>query len=170
MVSRRERIWLIIIIVLAIVVVFMALPSTVRIQFDPLGINRDVHVRPGLDLSGGSQVLLQATDCTQTNLATSLDLARQIIEKRVNGLGVTEALVQIQGECRILIELPASDNPADALALIQQTGRLEFVDANADSYTDGTVIRTTGNPSPTLPSTVTPISPTETLSPTIPGL
>lgn len=161
MVSRRERIWLIIIIALAIAATYTALPGTDRV------LDRDVHVRQGLDLSGGSQVLLQATNCADPNLATSLDNARQIIERRVNGLGVSEPLVQIQGDCRILVELPAIDNPADAIALIQQTGRLEFVDANADSYTDGTVIRTSGNPTPTLPSAVTPISPTGTLTPTV---
>jgi preprotein translocase subunit SecD len=149
------------IIALAIAATYTALPGTDRV------LDRDVHVRQGLDLSGGSQVLLQATNCADPNLATSLDNARQIIERRVNGLGVSEPLVQIQGDCRILVELPAIDNPADAIALIQQTGRLEFVDANADSYTDGTVIRTAGNTSPTLPSTVTPISPTETLTPTV---
>lgn len=163
MVSRRERIWLIIIIALAIAATYTALPGTDRV------LDRDVHVRQGLDLSGGSQVLLQATNCADPNLATSLDNARQIIERRVNGLGVSEPLVQIQGDCRILVELPAIDNPADAIALIQQTGRLEFVNANADSYSEGAVIRTTGNTSPTLPSTAMPISPTETLSPTIPG-
>jgi preprotein translocase subunit SecD len=156
--SRRIRLWVMLIVVLAISAVLIALNPAERVTFDPLGINYDIRVRQGLDLSGGSQVLLQATDCTDTNISSRLDNARQIIEKRVNGLGVTEPLVQIQGTCRILVELPSIDNPADAIALVQQTGRLEFVDAGADFYTDGTTIRTTGNTSPTLPSATTPIS------------
>ncbi len=172
--SPRERIWVLIIIVLAVVAVWLALPSTEHIQFDPLGINRDVRVREGLDLSGGSQVLLQAADCTDPNIGPRLDNARQIIEKRVNSLGVSEPLVQIQGNCRILVELPAIDNPVEAIKLIQQTGRLEWVDTGSTPYSEGEVIRTTGNPTPTITSTTTTdvplatatLTPTESLTPT----
>jgi preprotein translocase subunit SecD len=165
--SRRNNLWLIITVLLAIVAGFIALTNSETL---PL-LNRDIRVRYGLDLSGGSQVLLEATDCTSPDIATRLDNARQIIEKRVNGLGVSEPLVQIQGTCRILIELPAIDNPADALALIQQTGRLEWTDNGQDYYPDGAVIRTTGNPSPTVTSSVSetvPLSGTAALTNTIP--
>jgi preprotein translocase subunit SecD len=109
---------------------------------------RNINLREGLDLSGGSQVLLQATNCSGDSLADRMENARKIIEARVNGLGVTEPVVQLAGECRILVELPAVDNPAEAISLIQQTGQLEFVDAGNDFYADGTIIRTTGSPSP----------------------
>ncbi|HET7375665.1 MAG TPA: hypothetical protein VFK30_03090, partial [Anaerolineae bacterium] len=144
--SQRNRNWTIIIVLLVIVATYIALPSTTTL---PL-IDRNVSIRQGLDLSGGSQVLLQAADCTDPSISDRLDNARQIIERRVNGLGVSEPLVQIQGTCRILVELPSIDNPADALALIQQTGRLEFVDAGQDFYNVDTVIRTSGNPTPTI--------------------
>jgi preprotein translocase subunit SecD len=144
--SQRNRTWTILIVLLAIIATYVALPSTTTL---PL-LDRDVRVRQGLDLSGGSQVLLQAVDCSDPQISDRLDNARQIIEKRVNSLGVSEPLVQKQGNCRILVELPSIDNPADALALIQQTGRLEFVDAGLDAYNDGTVIRTSGNPTPTV--------------------
>ena len=160
--SRRNRLWTFLIIGLTLVVVYLVLPSTSQIKIDPLGINRDIHPRLGLDLSGGSQVLLEATDCNATSIGDRLENARQIIEKRVNSLGVSEPLVQIQGTCRILVELPSIDDPAQALALIQQTGRLEFVDAGTTTPppADGSTIRTTGNPTPTLASTGTPISAT----------
>jgi preprotein translocase subunit SecD len=119
-----------------------------KVVFEPLGINRTVALRQGLDLSGGSQVLLQATNCTGENLAERMDNARKIIEARVNGLGVTEPVVQLAGDCRILVELPAVDNPAEAINLVQQTGRLEFVDSGSDFYNEGAIIRTSGNPSP----------------------
>ncbi|HZY41870.1 MAG TPA: protein translocase subunit SecD, partial [Anaerolineae bacterium] len=160
--SRRNSVWLIITVMLALMVGYVALTNLDRLPV----LDRDIRVRYGLDLSGGSQVLLQATDCTDASLATRLENARQIIEKRVNGLGVSEPLVQIQGDCRILIELPAIDNPADAIALIQQTGRLEWTDNGQDIFQDGTVIRTTGNPSPTLTSATTPLSNTGALSST----
>lgn len=167
--SQRNRTWTIIIVLLAIIATYIALPGTTTIPI----INRNVTVRQGLDLSGGSQVLLEATDCAAAATNSGLDNARQIIERRVNGLGVSEPLVQLQGDCRILIELPSIDNPADALALIQQTGRLEFVDAALDSYNDGTIIRTSGNPTPTIGISTTasagniPISPSLSTSPAI---
>jgi len=159
--SRRNNVWLIITVVLALAAGFIALTNLERLPV----LERDIRVRYGLDLSGGSQVLLQATDCTGDDIATRLENARQIIEKRVNGLGVSEPLVQIQGDCRILIELPAIDNPADALALIQQTGRLEWTDNGQDFYQDGQIIRTTGNPAPSAANSVTE---TATLSGTLP--
>jgi len=145
--SGRTRLWFTIIVVIAfgaMMIAFMPMQTV----FTSLGITRNIELRPGLDLSGGSQVLLQATNCSGENLAERMDNAKRIIEARVNGLGVTEPIVQLAGDCRILVELPAVDNPAEAINLVQQTGRLEFVDSGADGYAEGTIIRTTGNPTP----------------------
>jgi preprotein translocase subunit SecD len=54
--------------------------------------------------------------------------ARAIVENRVNGLGVSEAVVQQAGDRRILVELPGEKDPQKALETIQKTGLLEFVD------------------------------------------
>jgi preprotein translocase subunit SecD len=157
--------WLTIIVVVAFAATMIAFMPTQRIVFEPLGINRDVSLRQGLDLSGGSQVLLEAENCATPNIAERLDNTRQIIENRINGLGVTEPLIQMAGDCRILVELPAVGNPADAIAQIQQTGRLEWVDSGTDFYGEGTVVRTSGNPDPVAAATLTT---TETTSATIP--
>jgi preprotein translocase subunit SecD len=53
---------------------------------------------------------------------------RAIVENRVNGLGVSEAVVQQAGDRRILVELPGEKDPEKALETIQKTGLLEFVD------------------------------------------
>jgi preprotein translocase subunit SecD len=147
--SGRTRLWFTIIVVIAFGAMMITFMPTQTVTFEPLGIvNRNVSLRQGLDLSGGSQVLLQAANCSGDNLAERMENARKIIEARVNGLGVTEPIVQLAGDCRILVELPAVDNPAEAIKLVQQTGTLEFVDAGNDFYPDGTIIRTSGNPSP----------------------
>src|SRR5512139_1250869 len=147
--SRRTRLWFTIIVVIAFAAMMITFMPTQTVTFEPLGIvNRNISLREGLDLSGGSQVLLQASNCSGDNLADRMENARKIIEARVNGLGVTEPIVQLAGNCRILVELPAVDNPAEAINLVQQTGQLEFVDAGNDFYPDGTIIRTSGNPSP----------------------
>jgi preprotein translocase subunit SecD len=83
----------------------------------------------GLDLVGGVQALLEAdVPSSQTIDPKNMSIAVQIIENRVNGLGVSEAIVQPAGSTRIVVELPGETDPARALATIKQTGLLEFVD------------------------------------------
>ncbi|RMG99955.1 MAG: protein translocase subunit SecD [Chloroflexi bacterium] len=106
-------------------------------------------VRRGLDLQGGLQVLLEAdVPLDQEVTPEQMDTARQIIDQRVNALGVAEPLVQVEGERRILVELPGIDNPEDAIALIQETALLEFVDTGNQSLPEGMCIRTTLNEGP----------------------
>ena len=59
--------------------------------------------------------------------------ARTIVENRVNGLGVTEAVVQKAGDRRLVVELPGETDPEKALGTIKQTGLLEFVDFSSIS-------------------------------------
>ncbi len=104
---------------------------------------RDLQIKQGLDLQGGLQVLLAANLESSQLVTGSLESARQIIEGRVNGLGVTEATVQIQGTDRILVELPGITDPQLAIDLIQKTGQLEFVDGTRNPPQAGQVISTT---------------------------
>jgi protein-export membrane protein SecD len=111
-----------------------------------------VRIRQGLDLQGGVQILLQAqpvdtgTDeqtVADAQLAASIETARNIIERRVNGLGVTEALVQTQGNDRIVVELPGIDDPELAINTIKETGLLEFIDTGATPLPAGLPVQTT---------------------------
>jgi protein-export membrane protein SecD len=106
----------------------------------------DHPIRQGLDLQGGLQVLLKAdVPADQEIEKAQLDTSRQIIEQRVNALGVAEPLVQTEGDRRILVELPGIDNPDEAVALIQETALLEFVDTGTQPLTEGMCIRTNLN-------------------------
>lgn len=112
----------------------------------------DYPVRLGLDLQGGLQVLL-AADVPEDQAVSADDMtaARQIISQRVNALGVSEPLVQVEGERRILVELPGIDNVDEAIELIQETALLEFVDSGDQPLPVGLCVRTTlneGLPSP----------------------
>ena len=110
--------------------------------------NPDHPIKRGLDLQGGLQVLLEAdVPADQTIEPEQMDTARQIIDQRVNALGVTEPLVQAE-ENRIIIELPGIENPEDAISLIQETALLEFVDSGNQPMPEGMCIRTTGNTGP----------------------
>jgi protein-export membrane protein SecD len=105
---------------------------------------RDLQIKQGLDLKGGLQVLLASNLPGGVQpTAEQMESARRIIEDRVNGLGVSEPIIQLQGEDRILIELPGVTDRNLAIDLIKQTGQLEFVDAGFNPLPDGTPISTT---------------------------
>jgi preprotein translocase subunit SecD len=92
----------------------------------------------GLDLVGGVQVLLEADLPADTALPSgSMTTAKAIIENRSNGLlGVGEAVVQLVGDRRVLVELPGENDPEKAIEVIGETGQLEFVDMGDISGTD----------------------------------
>ncbi|HSK61649.1 MAG TPA: protein translocase subunit SecD, partial [Actinomycetospora sp.] len=78
----------------------------------------------GIDLQGGTRVTLTAR--TETGAAPSpeqLDLARQIIDQRVNGLGVSGAEV-VQDGSNLVITVPGEEG--DQARSLGQTARLFF--------------------------------------------
>ena len=115
---------------------------------------RDISLHLGLDLQGGLQVLLAADVPEGQELDTaSMETARRIVENRVNSLGLTEPVVQAQGERRIIVELPGIENPEQAVETIKGTALLEFVDAGPIPLPPGTVITTSlGGPGGVTPA------------------
>jgi preprotein translocase subunit SecD len=57
-----------------------------------------------------------------------LEAVRRIVENRVNGLGVSEALVQTVGEDQILVQLPGVNDPQQAERVLGGTAKLEFLE------------------------------------------
>lgn len=104
---------------------------------------RSIKIHQGLDLQGGLQVVLEA-DLPEGQELTSgaMEAARIVVDNRVNGLGVTEPLVQLQGSNRMIVELPGISDPELAISTIRETGLLEFVDAGRVPIPEGTVIQT----------------------------
>ncbi len=106
-------------------------------------VDRDVAPRLGLDLRGGLQVLLEADVPQNVNVdAEAMKTARTIVENRTNALGVSENVLQVAGERRIVGEFPGLKNADEVLSIIQQTGLLEFVDTGDTGLEEGTVIQT----------------------------
>jgi preprotein translocase subunit SecD len=105
--------------------------------------SRDVRPRLGLDLQGGLQVLLEADvpEGTQIN-RDEMETARSIVENRTNALGVSENLIQVAGDRRIVGEFPGAEDADAILDIIQQTGLLEFVDTGTVSPEEGSTIQT----------------------------
>ncbi|MGD8760363.1 MAG: protein translocase subunit SecD [Anaerolineales bacterium] len=111
--------------------IWVVLPNNPGIHFGPF--DRDIEVVRGLDLQGGLQVLLEADWPSDMEVEREkIETTRRIIEDRVNGLGVTEPLVQVAGDRRILVELPGIGNPDEAIAIIKETGLLEFIALNQE--------------------------------------
>jgi preprotein translocase subunit SecD len=82
----------------------------------------------GLDLAGGVYVVLEAnTDATGTELGQMMEETKAIISKRVDGLGVSEPNIAIEGDKRIRIELAGLSDPQEAIELIGKTALLQFV-------------------------------------------
>jgi preprotein translocase subunit SecD len=106
-------------------------------------VDRDVTPRLGLDLQGGLQVLLEADVPEDTPVdAESMETARTIMENRTNALGVTENVLQIAGERRIVGEFPGLKDTDAVLGTIQQTGLLEFVDTGDTNLPEGSTLLT----------------------------
>ncbi|MBN1562769.1 MAG: protein translocase subunit SecD [Anaerolineae bacterium] len=139
---RGYRLWLVIILVIAALTIWMSATDP-HINF--LGIDQDVKVVQGLDLQGGSRVLLRVVPGTNFNDST-MEQAVSNVERRVNGLGVSDAVVQQQGSDRIIVELPGVKEQAVAFESIKSTGLLEFVDfssVTAGSIPEGACVLTT---------------------------
>jgi preprotein translocase subunit SecD len=106
----------------------------------------------GLDLRGGTTVTLSArTPDGQAPAPEDLELARQIIEQRVNGLGVAEAEVVTEGDSNIVISVPGDDG--EQARELGQTAQLRF----------RPVI---GGPEPATPATSESAAPTDGATPT----
>jgi len=128
--SQRSYYLLIVVAVVLGLAIYIAIPNSPGIQVG--SIKKAFITRLGLDLVGGVQALMEADIPATTPIdSSSMDAATSIVENRVNGLGLTEAVVQKAGERRIVVELPGETDPERALATIQQTGLLEFVDMSS---------------------------------------
>jgi len=99
-------------------------------------------IRWGLDLQGGVQVVLEAQDVQGVQVTESLiDRAQAVIERRVNGLGVAEPVIQRQGDRRIIVELPGVHDHEQAIQVIGKTALLEFKDPAGNTVFTGSELR-----------------------------
>lgn len=130
--ARHYR-WLFFILVLALFSIWVAIPGNPGISLDFNNDNEPdfqlaVQESLGLDLVGGLRVLMQAELSPDQYEIDDLRETANNVSRRVNALGLAEATVQVQGDRRILVELPGVSDPEQAIATIQETALLEFVD------------------------------------------
>ena len=124
--TERRNTWLLVLttLLVAISVVLFTPPSQ--------------KINQGLDIQGGLSVVLTAkSEDGSAVSADDMEKSRAIIESRVNALGASEAVVQLQGDDQILVQIPGMTDTQEALETIGKTGSLTF--ARLDSFTDETV-------------------------------
>ncbi|MDP3982654.1 MAG: protein translocase subunit SecD [bacterium] len=133
--KRRFSVWLIFILTLFSLVVVLPEQyyglSGINIAFGKVRIQKDFRTSLGLDLAGGSHLVFEAKleEIDQADKERALEAARNIIERRVNYFGISEAQVQTSksGESsRIIVELPGVEDVGNAVDLIGKTAQLKF--------------------------------------------
>ncbi|HMA35058.1 MAG TPA: protein translocase subunit SecD [Chloroflexia bacterium] len=141
-------------------------------------LDKSFPISEGLDLQGGSQIVLQARPQPGIDASvqqSNLSAARDVIEQRVSGSGVNEPQVQVLGNNRIIVELPGVKNPDDLIKTVRETGYLEWIDAGTDQIPTGQLVTTEiGGPTPDQirafqgTTSTTPLTATQSVTATTP--
>ena len=91
---------------------------------------RRVPLQQGLDLKGGTYLALEVDDSKQAipadKKAEAIDRALKTVRTRIEGFGVSEAVVQKQGNDRIVVQIPGIQDPERARKLVEEQAFLEF--------------------------------------------
>ncbi len=99
-------------------------------------------VKQGLDLQGGTHVVLQAKDTEVAKVDDdAVNRSVKIIERRVNELGLTEPVIQRQGKDRIIVELPGVKDPEQAISMLGRTALLEFKNMEGQTVLTGSDLK-----------------------------
>ncbi len=134
---RRIAPWVILITLL--LAIFIDIPRELLPSSLP---GNDLKTTLGLDLQGGVRVTLAVEPLPgQTVTDEQLETARNIIERRVGGIGVSEPLVRSEisndGQRRIVVEVPGVENEDQVRELVGSTGQLQFIDPQGQELTEG---------------------------------
>jgi preprotein translocase subunit SecD len=120
-----------------IIMIVMAALVAVSLYFI---IPPSVKTHLGLDLQGGLEIIYTAKTADGKAPSTAeLDQTIGILDRRVNGLGVTESAIQKQGTDQISVALPGVKDAQQALDLIGKTAQLEFYKDDPQSRPVGPV-------------------------------
>ncbi|MEK7557144.1 MAG: protein translocase subunit SecD [Patescibacteria group bacterium] len=126
---KRQLFSLLIIGILAVVAVWFNTPWRPQVQIG--SFERDLSLRLGLDLQGGSHLIYRADikGVPEAEIEEAVAGVRDVIERRVNAFGISQPIVQtskVGEERRIVVELAGVHNPETAISLIGATPQLDF--------------------------------------------
>ncbi len=115
--------------------------SSPRINISrPFVFRRDLTLKRGLDIQGGTEVILEAdmSSIAPEDRDVALESTREVLSRRVDLYGVSEPVIQTiktDTSYRVGVALPGLENPEEILELIGQTAKLDFreIDPATDS-------------------------------------
>ena len=140
---RRHRLTLAALVVLFGFALYVVIPQSPGL---PITVGdrdlSDLRFRQGLDLQGGLHVRMQADLPPGRELqADDMQAVRTIIEDRINALGVAEPVIQVEGNDRLIVELPGIDDPDEAIRLFRETGTLLILNTGFQFHEEGEIVR-----------------------------
>lgn len=96
----------------------------------------------GLDINGGVYVILEADEADMKGLSDQeqkavMDQTREVLNRRVNAMGISEATVSLEGTNRIRVEMPGVKDAEEAINQIGKTARLRFLLADGTEALSG---------------------------------
>ena len=140
--KTKNMIVLIVIIAIVISGSYIAIKGTEINDYKILNARDSIDL--GLDLAGGVYVVLEAqTDATGEELQKIMNQSKAIINERVDGLGIADPSISIEGNKRLRIELAGVEDPQEAIDLIGKTAQLQFIEANGDVVITGKNVKDT---------------------------
>ena len=97
----------------------------------------------GLDINGGVFVVMQADTkgMSPSKTKTVMEQTREVINKRVNAMGISEATVSIEGTNRLRIEMPGVKDADTAIKRIGKTAKLKFTLADGSEVLSGSDVK-----------------------------
>lgn len=131
----RRNLWILLGIILLITVLagLVDWPSGPNISIG--SFQRELKVHEGLDLQGGVHLVYQldTSKLEDKDKANATQSVINVIDRRVNGLGVAEPLIQsakVGSNQAVIIELPGVTDVNEAINLIGKTAQLKFKETN----------------------------------------
>ncbi|MBP2077470.1 protein translocase subunit SecDF [Oceanobacillus polygoni] len=105
------------------------------------GITKNINL--GLDLQGGFEVLyeVEPVDSSQDVTRGLMEGTVQTLNDRVNRLGISEAVIDIEGEDRIRVQLAGVEDQSEARDMLSTSAQLSFRDVNDQELLDGSDVR-----------------------------
>src|SRR5438445_4789178 len=133
MAKLRSRLLIIGGLVLLSIWALIPADTTQRVRDATTGRMKDTTIRRvpinlGLDLQGGIHLALEVDQSKGPvpDPAEAIRRAERVVRTRIDEFGVTEPVVQVVGNSRLIVELAGEKDPARAKSIIQRTAFLEF--------------------------------------------
>lgn len=135
--KNKERIKIILVVVLAVLAVLISNPKKTGIVWLDQATEK-FQFNLGLDLQGGVHLLYEAdmSKVEAANAKEALEGIQDVIKKRIDAYGVAEPIVQtsqIGNTHRLIVELPGVGDAEEAKNLINKTPLLEFKEQDTEA-------------------------------------